>query len=685
MRSDALGIFWRDEPPAPKVSVAKPKRTPPERTWERPDYLPGLDEAIAFNVPILTDIDLINEQAAGNRLVYDIEVYPNYFLAAFASMATGKVGFFELTDDRFTGSLDIARLAWVMDNFLTVGFNSNSFDNTIMSIALEGAKCLELQRATHDIIVNEMRPSDVLRAHKVKPRTYNHIDLIEVAPLRANLKIYGGRVHTKRMQDLPFRPGTTLSNEQMMIVRLYCVNDLANTKDLYNVLSGEIHLREVLTDEYNVDLRSKSDAQIAEAVIGKEVEKLNGTRPRRPQIEIGTRYKYRVPHFIKYASPLMNWALDIVRQANFIVDETGSVGMPPELSELKIPMAYGIYRMGIGGLHSSEKSQAVVANNDYFLVDVDATSFYPFIILNQGLFPSHLGPNFLKVYSQIVFRRISAKAGASKLKKFLKAEGLDHNTKVKYEAELKELTVTSDSLKITINGSFGKLGSKWSILYAPDLLIQTTVTGQLSLLMLIERLELVGINVVSANTDGIVIYCRRDRKDELESIIKKWEEDTHFETESTYYKALYSRDVNNYIAVKEDAKDEPKTKGAYAKTGLHKNPTNEVCVDAVKALVCGGVPLTTTIHGCSDIRKFVSVRSVKGGAVKDGVYLGKSIRWYYAANEEGEIIYANNGNKVPKSDGAKPLMTIPDEFPSDINYDRYVEEAERILKDIGYS
>jgi hypothetical protein len=29
-------------------------------------------------------------------------------------------------------------------------------------------------------------------------------------------------------------------------------------------------------------------------------------------------------------------------------------------------------------------------------------------------------------------------------------------------------------------------------------------------------------------------------------------------------------------------------------------------------------------------------------------------------------------------------MTLPDELPCDIDYDRYVAEAEQILKDIGY-
>jgi len=80
-------------------------------------------------------------------------------------------------------------------------------------------------------------------------------------------------------------------------------------------------------------------------------------------------------------------------------------------------------------------------------------------------------------------------------------------------------SVTSNTIKIVLNGSFGKLGSKWSILYAPRLLLQVTLTGQLALLMLIEMIEDAGIPVVSANTDGIVIKCPANRKSELDNIV----------------------------------------------------------------------------------------------------------------------------------------------------------------------
>jgi hypothetical protein len=661
-RSDSIGFFWQDMPVAKPPKAEKPKRTPPERTWERPDYLPGLEQARVFPVPLFTDHELVQSCINRERLIYDIEVYQNYFLAAFTSVISGKVIYFEMTPDK---GFDVAKMLWVMQNFTTVGFNSINFDLPITALALAGKPCALLKHATNQIILEGARPSDVLKQYKVRKLQVDHIDLIEVAPLRASLKIYGGRLHAPKMQDLPFHPETFLSEDQITIVRWYCVNDLTDTAILYQCLKEQIDLRETLSSDYGMDLRSKSDAQIAEAVIADEVAKLNGMRAQKPVIDIGTRYKYKIPAFLKYESPLMNWALNVVRNADFVVSEDGNIGMPPELKELNLQIAGGVYRMGIGGLHSSEQCVKHEADDHTVIVDRDVTSYYPQIILNQGLYPHHLGPNFLRVYAQLVGRRLAAKAAGNK--------------------------VIADSLKITINGSFGKLGNKYSVLYSPDLLIQVTVTGQLSLLMLIERLEIRGIQVVSANTDGIVIKCPKVRHAEMEGIIAQWERDTGFQTEETAYRAIYSRDVNNYIAIKPDGTT--KNKGAYANPWadkknlalrLHKNPTNQICVEAVEAFLTKGVPILQTIRECKDIRKFVSVRTVKGGAVKDGQYLGKSIRWYYATEQGGEMVYASNGNKVPRSDGAMPLLELPEVFPDNVDYDRYEVDAYRILSDVGY-
>ena len=128
-----------------------------------------------------------------------------------------------------------------------------------------------------------------------------------------------------------------------------------------------------------------------------------------------------------------------------------------------------------------------------------------------------------------------------------------------------------------------------------------------------------------------------------------------------------------------------KAKGAFARAGLQKNPTNEIILDAIEGLLLKGTPVEETVRGCTDISKFLSVRTVKGGAYKDGEFLGKAIRWYYKQGEEGTIIYAESGKKVPKSDGAQPLMDLPDEMPTDIDYDWYIQESYKNLDLLAYS
>ena len=186
-----------------------------------------------------------------------------------------------------------------------------------------------------------------------------------------------------------------------------------------------------------------------------------------------------------------------------------------------------------------------------------------------------------------------------------------------------------------------------------------------------------------------------------------------------------------------------KTKGAYAPTGLQKNPTANICVDAVVNYLVHGAAVEDTVTECTDIRKFVVVRQVNGGAVqgyseydpkakvaekravvqsagwepvgkklwcnpeidpfdevdldtayiqaskiREPVYLGKAVRWYYAAGETRDIRYRKEtdkgtNNKVPRSEGARPVMELPDELPDDIDYDWYCREAYSIMHDIG--
>ena len=265
----------------------------------------------------------------------------------------------------------------------------------------------------------------------------------------------------------------------------------------------------------------------------------------------------------------------------------------------------------------------------------------------------------------------------------------DHLGAQELKDESDELKTVSDGLKIVLNGTFGKLFSKYSILYAPELGIRTTITGQLALLMLIEMMECSGIRVVSANTDGIVLLIPHGMDMIADQVVSWWEQRTGLEMEASHYRSIHQRDVNNYIAITTDGK--AKRKGVYGQGGVlsgpsGKGPDKDVCGDACVAYLKDGTDPYTYIRACTDIRKFIVLRGVSGGgtSMPDETYLGKAVRWYYAKGHTGYIA-DKKGGRVAGSLGGKAVMKLPDTLPKDIDYDRYANIAWEMLADAGTS
>lgn len=659
------------------------------------DKLASAMRMVFRQVEFMSDEEL-RSIPTGSVFVFDVETYVNFFYVAFKCLKNNKYVAFEQSADF---SLDKEKFRFMMFNFCIVSFNGTNYDVPMIELALKGATCEELKDASDFIIKGDNKYFNFEKQYKLKIGKYNHIDLFDVAPLDGSLKLYAARIHCETMQDLPFDPEHVLKKEEAPIVRNYCCVDLDKTQLLLEFLAPEVQLRYEMSDKYKIDLRSKSDAQIAEAVICSELQKITGRYPQKPYVPDGLSLKYNVPSFLSFESPVLQKALNDIANAEFKLGGNGKPIWPEGLGErekttkgwtwvLKVNINGKNYKLGMGGLHSQEKTVSYKAENGMILADNDVASYYPMIILLLSLFPSHLGKSFLEVYKNIVDYRLHAKEQAKVCKKAGDKEGA------------KKWKTIADSLKIVINGSFGKLGERFSRLYSPQLMLQVTITGQLCLLMLIEQLEKSGIEVISGNTDGVVSYYHESRHNDVRQIIKLWEQKTGFETEETQYSAIYSRDVNNYIAIKKeggesDAKylDERlgcKTKGAYSERGsalnsiLSKNPETLICTDSVLQMLVNKKPVEETIRECKDIKRFISIKNVKGGGEKGGIYLGKVVRWYYPKNEGGYIAYSLSGNKVANTNGARPLMDLPTTIPNDIDYSWYEKEANAILFDIGF-
>lgn len=600
------------------------------------------------------------------RYVYiDTEIYPNYFLTCFA--VEDNEYFVEITDESTEEEVQRARvqLSRVLKKNTTVGFNSNEFDMPLLAAFINHNFSIAGLKKLADELIKSKKPSwmvcrdaDIFLPIGNPKSMWKTIDIINVLPGIASLKAYAARLEAESIQDLPLDPDSYVMPSQRPEMRKYCFNDVSNTKLAFEALGDKMELLERLSLDYDAELRSKADAQLAEIIIKAEFKKLTGkeiTKDYNDDTSVKP-FNYDPPSCIGFSTPLLQELLRICRTVQFDADSNGKLRIPAQIAKYKINMSGVDYAIGIGGLHSKEANAYYEATENTRLIDMDVTSFYPSIIIENELFPEKYGRDFIKLYKNIVADRVNAKRIGNK--------------------------VRNETLKIVINSSFGKFGNRHSTLYSPKLLIQTTITGQLMLLMLIERFNAIpGVQVVSANTDGVVVSIHKDSIQDVALAELLWSMDTNMNLERSEYSKLMSLNVNNYVAVMKDT-GKVKLKGAFSNAKLAKNPDRQIVYSSIARFLATGIPVEQTINECNDIAQFLLSRKVAGGALYEGAEVGKFVRYYYSnsAPEDSYIEYKTNGNRVPNSLKAKPLINLSDGDMDDVDKDRYIQEAIELIE-----
>ena len=692
------------------------------------------------------------------HVTFDVECYANYFLLTICDAITEEVlrEYQMYNDVRNHDSLQ------EVHDFLMqctiISFNGNKYDILIVTAYINGASNYQMKEISDLIIPKDgrgMMPWDFERRYSIKIPKFDHIDLIELTPGMHSLKVYGARLRSVKLQELPIHPHSIIMPHQVQPMRSYCINDNIVTKAAYDSVKLAIDLRIEMSAEYGFDLRSKSDAQAAEAIVAHEAERLTGVVMRKPDMKSFPReFKYHPPEFIAFTRPRMNELVDLCESLTYVLSDKHKLKVPKEfgvvrfynnedhghaieedifvadstrtrideannLTQLradlaKIKKSFGAkndqviaagkelkelndscgytqasnelsalrktqremtireYTMQIGGLHSKHDAGSFYSDDDYQIFEIDVSSFYPNIIIQAGLYIKSLGK---EVFQTIYQGLIDRKNNASEELKQLKEQGITDGARVK------ELKAIIKAVKIFVNGLYGKLSSHYSKVYSPDMLIGTTITGQLSLLMLLEIFHLNGIHVLSANTDGINVRVHRDQRAWVDSVVNEWCTETGFVMDYNYYKSIHYRDVNNYFAHYED--DSVKGIGIFAAESLDISPEYFIVRDALFEYVKDGTPIEETINNCDDIHMFVNLRKVSGGAHKDGEVIGKAVRWYHSIATGTAIHDVKSGNKVAGSQGGVPVMDYPEEIPYDLDRQWYVNKAYKTMAVCG--
>ena len=245
-----------------------------------------------------------------------------------------------------------------------------------------------------------------------------------------------------------------------------------------------------------------------------------------------------------------------------------------------------------GGIHSVPcKNLVVKANEEWTLMNVDAASFYPAMMI------------FWKTLSRAV----------TKPELFKEM----YETRLKFKAQgdvSKDAKDISQAYKLILNTTFGASGNKWLDLYDPYMTTVTCRLGQLLLTSLANNIyNQIGrdnVQVVQTNTDGILCYIRRNKLDLLHAIGDEWTRITHILLEYEEEEITWQRDVNNYILYKKTGKE--KSKGGFFVTDMIQPGYNRVrpldayvCRDAIKNYLKHGKDIVDYIYNEQDISKFV--------------------------------------------------------------------------------
>jgi len=551
--------------------------------------------------------------------------------------------------------------------YIFVTFNGIYFDLPIIAAMYAGKDPEYIKRVANLIIEGDVKPWVAAKPFELaykKVQTVQHIDLIRVVTAPAvNLKMYGARMAAPSIMENPFHHEAFIKDEDEPLVEKYCVEgDLDLTERLFKDLIKPIELRVQMSREYNVDMRCKTDAQMAETIF---VKTLGYTKNRATKVP--DYITYTPPPYLKLKTPEIQGLLDALARYKFPMNpDTGHVILPssmalgPEYIDLGIKTKTATYKVGIGGLHSThDKKVCHMATREWIIEDIDATSYYPSIMLLGNLVPKNLGAQFLEEYRIIYNRRLEAK-------------------KIKDQS-------TMDVLRIALNGTFGKTADMFSPIYSPDLMLYIVLTGQFTLLQVIELLEEVDATVLSANTDGLMIRYHVSRKEDVRRVLDEYTKNVGYVFESTMYRCVAMKDVNNYFAVKMDRT--LKTKGLYAKQDLRKNPSGMISSIAVGEWLAKGTPVEETIRK-GKMKDFIFARNVnkKGGGMYGDQFIGRVARWYKSTNPTPlNFTYRLGGAKIARTDNSTGLQVFDPaaSLPDDLDIEAYTKEAIRIIQDVG--
>lgn len=511
-----------------------------------------------------------------NLYFYDLETYPNFFLATFKNVYSGNFYEFEISDRKSDSKLLYRFLT--QKNIKLIGFNNINFDypvlhNTVLKF-IKNWTAKEIYKEAENVIASEyssVRDKDI----KIPQLDLFKIWHYDNKNKSTSLKWLEFAMRWENVEELPYKPGSFLNDEEKDNVITYCRNDINATEAFYNKSSKHIEIRKFYSKLEKINLINASEIKISKEIFSKHLAKemkmsqwdVKQLRTPRDTVNI----KDVIFDYLKFNDPSNKYSLDQFNKRIWYNPDKYNVKEDDSKQQIKFTVPYKnvIREYAEGGLHSFGKPGIYESNDEYVLVDVDFASFYPHICFRNDLHPEHIPPEvFNNLYEGFYKER----------KNYPKSDPRNY------------------VLKIILNGSYGLSKDKYSFLYDPKWQLEICINGQLILTLLTEKVfdKIPDAKIMFENTDGAMYRVKRTSYKALIEACKEVEEIVNIPLEVQECKKLIARDVNNYINVISDS--DIKFKGCFEiDRDYHKNHSKRIV----------GLALANYFINGKDVEKYI--------------------------------------------------------------------------------
>ncbi|QGJ85091.1 DNA polymerase B [Leuconostoc phage P974] len=540
-------------------------------------------------------------------------------------------------------------------DYVFVGFNNKAYDNFLIEDILQNRPTNYIKLKSDSVI--KKRPSQFI--------DFLNLDTKEQMQPGFSLKKFESMSGMAvEESSIPFDYKDVFTIEQILEVCHYNIQDLRATIKLYKTRKDYFDGKELLVKEYGTSKTSinySNGSTAASYLMGRD--KLENFEPEDPDI-------YGVPTGVKL---FLENALKVSPEISHLKTKAEREKvMRKEWTSLVMEDHGMVYTWGFGGLHSAkgriETNKRGTKKIVYDVVDEtdvqqwDSGSHFPNIMLRDNL----LGQVTNK-FRNLVIERLKNKALGNPL---------------------------AGTQKIIINSVYGLLRLQSSKLYNPKSAIRVNVSGMVAIYNLANHLDLVG-NVYQVNTDGIAFKPYPDVTQEtLDNIKQRWEDEFKLQLEVSSFKRLIQRDVNNYIAVKQNDKLKLKGGAVGQANGVDVTKSSKpTIIDhmLVEKLVYDRPFITTVQEGefrdyCFTLKSMKSSTQTGKMVDENGKVFDNEVNRTYATKSGGKVLKEKVGDlenaKFPDTPEQMSIANyeLPKEPPADLDYSYYIELAEKKLE-----